>query len=488
MAAPTGRNDPCPCGSGRKYKKCCINRKEETVQVVDDSPQTLDDIRRIIDTELEWADEQYRLVAHHFLNKLDPAYTIELENIHNNIFFWNDFANMTLPTIQKIEALSAALEYFTAKDAYLHVTQSEVAKRYGVSIPTVSKWYREMDDFMEERLNHLHEGDWNDEWDELSPSGSAASSSVEGIMREMQELIGGHRFETQAEAEAFVHAFMQSKMNGTPLPAAPGGTEPAAPGGSKREAPAATAVHANRGRRQAREILSSAMDETSSFKRTNLAKKALKQYPYSPDAYLILAEEERTPEGAMKLLKQGIEAGERDLGEPFFRENEGYFWGLTETRPYMRVKYNYADLCWNHGDIAEAQRQLEHILRLNPGDNMGARYLLLAVYLHEDQLEHAERLLDKYGDEAGAAFLYDRLVLEYKKNGTASAKLKMAYRSALNANPHVPKFLTGERNIPDTMPEYYGIGDENEAIEYVASHAKLWIKLPKLIRWMSKQS
>ena len=21
----TKRNDPCPCGSGRKYKKCCIN-------------------------------------------------------------------------------------------------------------------------------------------------------------------------------------------------------------------------------------------------------------------------------------------------------------------------------------------------------------------------------------------------------------------------------------------------------------------------------
>jgi hypothetical protein len=21
--ARTGRNDPCPCGSGRKYKKCC---------------------------------------------------------------------------------------------------------------------------------------------------------------------------------------------------------------------------------------------------------------------------------------------------------------------------------------------------------------------------------------------------------------------------------------------------------------------------------
>jgi uncharacterized protein len=22
----TGRNDPCPCGSGRKYKKCCLGK------------------------------------------------------------------------------------------------------------------------------------------------------------------------------------------------------------------------------------------------------------------------------------------------------------------------------------------------------------------------------------------------------------------------------------------------------------------------------
>ncbi len=21
-----GRNDPCPCGSGKKFKKCCMNR------------------------------------------------------------------------------------------------------------------------------------------------------------------------------------------------------------------------------------------------------------------------------------------------------------------------------------------------------------------------------------------------------------------------------------------------------------------------------
>jgi len=24
-----GRNDPCPCGSGKKYKRCCLPKEEE---------------------------------------------------------------------------------------------------------------------------------------------------------------------------------------------------------------------------------------------------------------------------------------------------------------------------------------------------------------------------------------------------------------------------------------------------------------------------
>ncbi|MDH3605328.1 MAG: SEC-C metal-binding domain-containing protein, partial [Candidatus Tectomicrobia bacterium] len=26
MKAKIGRNDPCPCGSGKKFKKCCVTR------------------------------------------------------------------------------------------------------------------------------------------------------------------------------------------------------------------------------------------------------------------------------------------------------------------------------------------------------------------------------------------------------------------------------------------------------------------------------
>jgi len=40
MATP-GRNDPCPCGSGKKFKKCCINKKPRKQVVVVGSPEPL---------------------------------------------------------------------------------------------------------------------------------------------------------------------------------------------------------------------------------------------------------------------------------------------------------------------------------------------------------------------------------------------------------------------------------------------------------------
>ena len=34
MSKKIGRNDPCPCGSGKKYKKCCLNRQYVDVKTL----------------------------------------------------------------------------------------------------------------------------------------------------------------------------------------------------------------------------------------------------------------------------------------------------------------------------------------------------------------------------------------------------------------------------------------------------------------------
>lgn len=46
-----GRNAPCPCGSGTKYKKCCLPKDEETAR------RASDEQRRLLET-MTWDDDE----------------------------------------------------------------------------------------------------------------------------------------------------------------------------------------------------------------------------------------------------------------------------------------------------------------------------------------------------------------------------------------------------------------------------------------------
>ncbi|HXY17585.1 MAG TPA: tetratricopeptide repeat protein [Gaiellaceae bacterium] len=69
-----------------------------------------------------------------------------------------------------------------------------------------------------------------------------------------------------------------------------------------------------------------------------------------------------------------VAAGERALGPRIFAEGAGYFWGLVETRPYMRARAALAALLWKLGRREEALEHARELLRLNPNDNQGIRY------------------------------------------------------------------------------------------------------------------
>lgn len=34
-----GRNDPCPCGSGKKYKVCCLNKPKDAIDLIESSEE-----------------------------------------------------------------------------------------------------------------------------------------------------------------------------------------------------------------------------------------------------------------------------------------------------------------------------------------------------------------------------------------------------------------------------------------------------------------
>ena len=77
--------------------------------------------------------------------------------------------------------------------------------------------------------------------------------------------------------------------------------------------------------------------------------------PDCADAYVLLAEHAKTADEAQNLYEQGVAAGERALGREAFAEHEGHFWGVLETRPYMRARQGLAQCLWEAGRRREAR-------------------------------------------------------------------------------------------------------------------------------------
>jgi tetratricopeptide (TPR) repeat protein len=132
---------------------------------------------------------------------------------------------------------------------------------------------------------------------------------------------------------------------------------------------------------QAQALLYRAFEEPDEQQRCQLAQDALAICPDCADAYVLLAEHAPSRKEALRLYEQGVAAGERALGAEAFQRDVGHFWGLLETRPYLRARLGLAHALWTAGRRDEAVRHLQDMLRLNPGDNQGVRYTLAGFLL-----------------------------------------------------------------------------------------------------------
>jgi tetratricopeptide (TPR) repeat protein len=236
---------------------------------------------------------------------------------------------------------------------------------------------------------------------------------------------------------------------------------------------------------RAQEIMYQVWDERNPAKRLAMAHKALSISPNCTDAYVLLAEEEADTVGrALEYYQQGVAAGERALGPDYFKHDVGHFWGILETRPYMRARKGLADTLWRLNRREEAVEHYRDMLRLNEGDNQGIRYLLVDLYLQLDRDADAAKVLRKYRDDWSAVWKYTQALLEFRKSG-ASARANNALAEASEQNTFVPAYLVGKKRIPQTLPEYIGIGDEPEAIAYAADHLNHWRRTPGAVDWLT---
>lgn len=236
---------------------------------------------------------------------------------------------------------------------------------------------------------------------------------------------------------------------------------------------------------QAQDLIYDAWEEEDESRRVQLARRALKISPDCADAYSLLAEAADTLEKSRDLYQKGVQAGERALGESFV-ELEGMFWGMLETRPYMRARFGLAHSLWLLGERRQAVAHLQEMLRLNPNDNQGLRYVLMNWLLERGEDQALGELLDRYPSDIAADWWYARALWLYRTQG-ASAEATRTLREAITRNAFVPLYLLGRKPLPDYLPDRVGIGTEDEAASYAAEALHAWRASDGALTWLAQQ-
>jgi tetratricopeptide (TPR) repeat protein len=153
----------------------------------------------------------------------------------------------------------------------------------------------------------------------------------------------------------------------------------------------------------------------------------------------------------------------------------------------MRARLGLAVTLWGLGRRDEAIEHYREMIRLNPGDNQGVRYLLVGPLLEMGRDEEVGVLLSEYPDHAGATLVYAGVLWEFRRNGDA-ADARKALAQALRVNPHVPEVLLDSSASEFLAPGSFALGSEEEALEAAVEIGRAWETTPGALDWLRQRA
>lgn len=415
--------------------------------------------------ELEWEIKIYEDVAELFTKHMHEKGAQDILLFIGKVI-WKRFTDEAIPVVRKPEAYAAAVEYVVQRSLYGEPMQSqiEIAEEYGTSSGSVSKHSRTITEVLGDEIEMIldtifdKESKLKEEQPSSPPSGKDPLLMSEKALQDFHQAIGDRTFESQEELEQFLEELTENPELMQAEPTSP--------------------------RDMAQNLLYEAYKATGS-NRKELIEEALAIYPNSPDAYLLLAEDTDHELKKHNYYMEAVIAGRKDLGAEFFQENKGHFWMITETRPFMRALEALANFEYYLGNTEKAIEHYEELLELNMNDSQGVRYFLPTLYLEAEHYDDAERLLDRYADDDSAAFLFNRVLLRFFKDGLTE-ETRVSLKEAHEQNPNVKRYLTGEKDFPKEPPASISFGDESEAIAYVQENIHLWLRAKPLLEELAK--
>jgi len=181
------------------------------------------------------------------------------------------------------------------------------------------------------------------------------------------------------------------------------------------------------------------------------------------------------------------EVAERE--ERRWRGETPEWWEDIETRPYMRALYGRAMTEWQQGRFAETAKDLEKLLKLNPRDNQGVRFLIPLVHLLGDNDAKALKALEEYDrnypdDYCEPALLLGKGLALWRSGDDEPARA--AYRAAMLQNLYITPMLL---DLPIPPADIWHPNDRSEigyAQDFMQSYAILWDRDPAATRFISE--
>jgi tetratricopeptide (TPR) repeat protein len=222
-------------------------------------------------------------------------------------------------------------------------------------------------------------------------------------------------------------------------------------------------------------------------RRIQLARQALEVSADCADAYVVLAEHSHSPEAARAFYEQALAAGERALGPDVFAQEAGRFWGLVNTRPYMRARLGLAHTLEELDRNDEALEHYRELIRLDADDHQGVRYGFLSALLLAGRDAESAALIERFGDDPTAIWHYGRALVVFRREGDSRAA-RECLRTAQRANRHVPQYITGEDEWPGPEPAACAPGSREEAVICDLDLGEAWRATPEAIRWLHAQA
>ncbi len=157
-------------------------------------------------------------------------------------------------------------------------------------------------------------------------------------------------------------------------------------------------------------------------------------------------------------------------------------WAAHENRPGLRCLERLSQLLRDAGEEDAGRALANRVLQLNPTDNQGMRSIVMNDLLSLGRNDEALALAGRYPDDFLAETLYGAALARFRRGDPDADE---ALRTAIERLPEVPRYLLKPGlKAPKLLPAGVQVGGRDQAWLYAQDARMLWRETPGALDWL----